>query len=251
VTRLPSMKQRLKMAVIQNLAKAGYVIQRHPDAKPATYPEATPEEMALVRKYKPYTMTGNQRQWTLLKALHYVDANGIDGDIVECGVWRGGNMMMLAEASASSQRTLWLYDTFEGMPEASDFDVNTLGQTGEDRRREDSEWCLASRPEVESNFKRHGLMSDRIVFRQGMVEDTLKNEPLPERIAILRLDTDFYESTKIELELLYPLLAPGGVLIIDDYGLWQGSKKAVDEYFADRLPLLVPVDYTARYAIKV
>jgi hypothetical protein len=89
------------------------------------------------------------------------------------------------------------------------------------------------------------------VFRQGMVEDTLKNEPLPERIAILRLDTDFYESTKIELELLYPRLAPGGVLIVDDYGLWQGSKKAVDEYFGDKPPLLMPIDYTARYAIKV
>jgi hypothetical protein len=245
------MKQRLKSAVINGLAKTGYMIQRHPDAKDAVYSEATPQEMALVRKYKPYTMTGNQRQWTLLKALHYVEANGIDGDIVECGVWRGGNMMMLAEASASSDRKLWLYDTFEGMPEASTYDVNTLGQSGEDRRNADSEWCLASLPEVESNFRRYGLLSDRLVFRKGMVEDTLKNEPLPERIAILRLDTDFYESTQIELELLYPLLTPGGVLIIDDYGLWQGSKKAVDEYFGDRLPLLMPVDYTARYAIKI
>jgi len=245
------MKLRLKNALINAIAKAGYIVQRHPDAKPAPYAEATPEEMTLVKKYRPYTMTGSQRQWTLLKALHYVEANEIPGDIVECGVWRGGNMMMLAEASQGSDRKLWLYDTFEGMPEASAFDVNVLGQTGEERRSADSQWCLASRQEVEANFNRYGLLNDRLVFRQGMVEDTLKNEPLPERIAILRLDTDFYESTKIELELLYPLLQPGGVLIIDDYGLWKGSKKAVDEYFGDRKPLLVPVDYTARYAIKV
>jgi hypothetical protein len=84
-----------------------------------------------------------------------------------------------------------------------------------------------------------------------MVEDTLNNEALPERISVLRLDTDWYESSLVELQILYPRLSVGGVLIIDDYGKWLGQKRAVDEYFEGRPPYLFPVDKGCRMAIKI
>jgi O-methyltransferase len=240
----------LRNAVLRLAANAGYEIRRHPDLKPP-FPESTSAETALVEKFRDYTRTGRQRQWTLLKALEYVDANAIEGDIVECGVWRGGNMLMLKDAAAKLKRKFWLYDTFEGMPPATDHDVDIYGSTGEQKREADPKWCYASLEEVQSNFSKFGLMDSDLIFRQGFVESTLREDPLPEKIAVLRLDTDFYESTKMELEVLYPKLVVGGVLIIDDYGQWKGSKLATDEYFAGKAPFFVPVDHTARYAVKV
>ena len=104
---------------------------------------------------------------------------------------------------------------------------------------------------MRANFEREHLAGDDVVFRQGDVADTLADaSTLPEKISLLRLDTDWYESTKIELETLYPRLAKRGILIIDDYGQWAGQKQAVDEFFAANSPLLIPVDFGCRIAIK-
>lgn len=220
--------------------------------------EITDREKALVEKFKPFTMTGRARQCALLNALNYVDRRRIPGAIVECGVWRGGNMMMAKEARVgrSPDRDIYLFDTFAGMTLPTSDDVAIDGTLASDRflevqRGEGSEWCYASRKDVEENFAAFGLLSDDLKFREGKVEETLADaDALPEQIAILRLDTDWYESTKVEIEVLYPLLAAGGVLIVDDYGHWEGARKAVHEYFGDRLPLLTVVDYTCRMAIK-
>lgn len=112
-------------------------------------------------------------------------------------------------------------------------------------------WCEASLEDVQENMKSTGYPAERIHFIKGPVEETIPGR-LPNRIAILRLDTDWYESTKHELIHLYPLLVPGGVLIIDDYGHWQGAQKAVDEYFAQAgiKALLARIDYTCRMMIK-
>lgn len=108
--------------------------------------------------------------------------------------------------------------------------------------------------EVKNNCKKFNTNLDKFIFVKGDVTQTLLNKSnLPKKISVLRLDTDFYESTRIELDILYPLLSPKGVLIIDDYGSWTGSKKAVDEYFKmkDFKPLLNVIDRGGRSSIKL
>ena len=239
------------------LTPIGLQLRIHPDRRPRPFPEATDEELELCSKFKPYTRTSRERQWTLLRALEYVERRGMPGDIVECGVWQGGNMMMAKAFLKNSaiKRRFWLFDTFEGMAAPTDHDKASDGRDAaslyQARRKENrTEWCFAPLSDVTENFRRHALLDDAVVFRKGMVEDTLKASDLPEEIAILRLDTDFYESTKVELDVLYPRLKAGGVLIIDDYGNWLGARKAVDEYFAESGPLFLPVDSSLRMAVK-
>jgi hypothetical protein len=113
-----------------------------------------------------------------------------------------------------------------------------------------SDWCYSSHDEVIKNISENTKI-DNIFLIKGNVEQTLLEEKnLPEKISILRLDTDWYASTKIELEVLYNKLVKGGILIIDDYGHWQGARKAVDEYFKNKNIWLHYVDYTCRYIIK-
>lgn len=113
-------------------------------------------------------------------------------------------------------------------------------------------WAIASLDDVKRNVRLTRYPEERITFVKGPVEQTL-NATAPDHIAVLRLDTDWYESTKAELDHLYPRLAIGGVLIIDDYGHWQGARRAVDEYFAARgeHPFLHRTDYTGRVMIKM
>lgn len=215
---------------------------------------ASAEELKLIRDFAPYTMTGDRRQIVFLRAVEYVDNSNIPGAIVECGVWRGG-AMMLARKVCTKPREFHLFDTFAGMAEPTAIDVNRNGLVAMDKvsrlnKGSHVDWCYASLEEVRGNFEKFGLLSDQIHFHKGKVEDTLLTAHLPDQIAILRLDTDWYESTKLELEVLYPRLVAGGVLIIDDYGHWKGAKKAVDEYFGSNLPFLFPVDASCRTVIK-
>jgi len=161
------------------------------------------------------------------------------------------------QALGRSERDLYLFDTFEGMARPTDADVAYTGaaaatqfelsKTGQDS----SEWCRASMEEVRSNLLRVGYDKDRLKFIKGKVEETIPDSA-PEQISILRLDTDWYESTRHELIHLYPRLAKGGVLIIDDYGYWRGCRKAVDEYFNEtKAPILLNrVDHTGRIAVE-
>ena len=154
-------------------------------------------------------------------------------------------------------RQLWLYDTFEGMSEPTGADVDLQGQAADHLLRihspEDRHgvWCLSRLEEVEQTMAASGFPRARTRFVQGKVEDTLPTTR-PQSIALLRLDTDWYESTRCELEYLFPLLSPGGVLIIDDYGHWQGCRQAVDDYFAatGQVIHLARMDYTGRIGIK-
>lgn len=216
--------------------------------------------MRILSVCRPYTMTSIGRMYGLYLAARYVAHRGIDGDIVECGVWRGGSTMVAAMALAEAGdtgRTMHLFDTFEGMSEPSAEDVEYTGipaSTHLDRVRKekatDVYWAESSDEEVRANLGKTGVSNDRFKLIKGKVEQTIPGAA-PEKIALLRLDTDWYESTRHELEHLYPRLEPGGVLIIDDYGHWQGARQAVDEYFADHPELLLNrLDYTGRVAIK-
>ena len=197
-----------------------------------------------------------------LMAAKYVAKNQIPGDFVECGVWRGGNSIIAAEIFKryAVDKKIYLFDTFLGMTAPTEVDRQqsdgkpAIEQFMQADKGDYNEWCFASESEVRSNFATKNIISDNVVFVKGPVEETLKVEQnIPERISFLRLDTDWYESTLIELETLYPKLSLGGCLIIDDYGFWSGSRKATDEYFESigEAPLLHATDDTRRIGVKV
>lgn len=227
-------------------------------AAPSDFDEQTKRVLASVADY---TMTGPERVQALVNAVRYVVANDIEGDFVECGVWRGGSSMAVAltlRELGEGRRDLYLYDTFEGMSTPTEEDFAFDGQVAANKfanRRlseDSSDWCRSTLDEVEQNLASTGYPIERIHFIKGKVEDTLPDRLPGGPVSILRLDTDWYESTRHELRHLYPKLTRGGVLIVDDYGHWAGAKKAVDEYVAEhklRL-LLCRIDYTARIAIK-
>jgi hypothetical protein len=220
---------------------------------------ATEQEKYLIEKYAPYTMTGRGRQYALLNAVNYLDRIGVDGAVVECGVWRGGNCMMVKEQRRGRfpSRDIYLFDTFCGMTAPGEIDVTQRSGIParvllqENHKRYQRVLAACAIEEVKANFIECGLDLHGVVLVRGPVEATLCDETnLPPKIALLRLDTDWYESTKAELEILYPRLAPGGVLIVDDYDSWQGSRAAVDEYFGGKGPLLTPIDRESRIAVK-
>ncbi len=200
------------------------------------------------------SMTSTARMYGLWSALRHVHARGIKGDVVECGVWKGGSAMLAAltlQQLDDRERTLWLYDTFEGMSEPAAVDgqrADRLFRAG----RKDVAFAYAAIDEVRSNMASTGWPDDRTRLVQGKVENTIPGTLPDGPIGLLRLDTDWYESTRHELQHLYPRLAAGGVLIIDDYGYWEGARRAVDEWVAalDDPPLLVRLDDTGRVAIK-
>ncbi len=205
------------------------------------------------------SMTSRERLFTTLMACHHVCAAGVEDDFVERGVWRGGNSLLAADVfqRRGKERLTWLFDTFKGMTEPSADDVkydgtSARGTFDRKQKKDHSDWCYASIEDVQSSFQKRGLQQ-RARFVMGDVLATLDDPAhLPERISVLRLDTDWYESTRKELQVLYPRLDRGGVLIIDDYGYWGGAKKAVDEYFENvARPFLQYTDATGRVGIKI
>lgn len=211
--------------------------------------------MAIYERCKPFTMTSIERMYALHTAVNYIVDNDIAGDIVETGVWRGGSTMMAALTLLSrdaGNRDLWLYDTFEGMVEPTEADSSYDGRSAQIQYLENPDWCAASREDVETNMRSTGYAAERLHYIAGKVEETIPSAGVPAEIALLRLDTDWYVSNKHELENLYPLLAHGGVLLIDDYGHWDGVRRSVDEYFREQgiTGLLNRIDYTGRLLIK-
>ncbi len=233
---------------------------REDSAQPSYPPDFDDTNIEICTAVKPYTMTSPERINALIDAVRYVVTNKIDGAMVECGVWKGGStmaMMLTLKKLGDETREFYLYDTFAGMSEPTEADVSFEGdkahktfsdlKTAEDA----SDWCFSSLEEVRENTLSTGYKNNNIFFVEGKVEDTIP-KTIPRKIAVLRLDTDWYESTKHELIHLFPLLQPNGVLIIDDYGHWEGARKAVDEYISDKeiCILLNRIDYTGRIGIK-
>jgi O-methyltransferase len=245
----------VKRAIKALLARFGYKLV-HEGVAPDMVERGFAE---VYRASAPFTMGTNERLYTLYKAVQYLEDRGVPGAIVECGVWRGGSAMAAALTllgSGSTERAIYLYDTFAGMPEPGARDVDFQGRDARPtwqrmRSGDANQWCLADLAEVRRNMVSTGYPPERLHFVVGRVEETIPAQ-VPEQIALLRLDTDWYESTYHELVHLYPRLAPGGVLIVDDYGFWRGSREATDQYFREQsVPtLLTRVDHTARMAVK-
>jgi len=224
---------------------------------PPDFDEAT---RATVRAVEGYTMTGPEKLYSLCHAVRHVIAHDVPGAIVECGVWRGGSMMAAARTLLeldAANRDLYLFDTYEGMPEPTEHDVDFAGVSVLERwnaqrhNRFVPREARASLPEVRTAMGTVGYDESRIHFVKGMVEDTIPTQA-PEQIALLRLDTDYYESTRHEMFELYPRLSRNGVLIIDDFGHFKGSEKAVREFLAatGEPILLHRIDYSGRVGVK-
>lgn len=246
--------------IIKNIAKSfGFEIVRC-RAKKLSFPDVPSAFMETYNKVLPYTMTSPERIFSLCEAVKYVRDSNIEGDIVECGVWKGGSMMAVAETllgAGDTTKELYLFDTFDGMPPPTGNDVDIAGVSAEslldrsEKESNESVWCRATLDVVKQALGSTGYPSEKIHFIKGMVEQTIP-EFMPGKIALLRLDTDWYESTRHEMEYLFPRLSKGGVLIVDDYGHWQGARKAVDEYLEENnvKMLLNRIDYTGRIAVK-
>ncbi len=247
----------LKRTVKKALDSIGIEIRRKTDRLSLDIP---PELARVWERCRPFTMTSLERMAALYDAVRYLEANHIEGDFVECGVWRGGSSMNMALTlldCGARERHLYLFDTFAGMSEPTANDVDIHGRVAQGKFDKLANgpvngWCFASLEEVTSNLTGTGYPPDHLHFVQGKVEDTIPARA-PDRIALLRLDTDWYESTRHELVHLFPRLVPGGILILDDYGHWQGARQAADEYFAEHSikPLLTRIDYTGRMMLNV
>lgn len=223
---------------------------------------ATPDDSRLISSVRPFTMTSSERLWSLMNAVRYVEDHNVPGDFVECGVWRGGSVMAMAKtllALDKNDRQIWLYDTFSGMTSPTDVDVEAgSGQSAIDllmtteKNEGRNVWCVAQRLDVETNLQSTGYPMERFTLIEGDVAETL-SQRAPDRISLLRLDTDWYESTRVSLEVLFPRLELGGVCILDDYGHWQGARRAVDDYFVAHppRPFMHPIDYSGRVFVKL
>ncbi len=235
---------RIGRSINRALGLAGLELRR------ASRPRTEPFD-DIFEQVKPFTLTSRERVPVLCETVAHVVRVGIPGDFVECGVWRGGSSMAAALAfmrCGDTRRDLHLFDTFEGMPPASPDDKDA--ETGEQALHE---WngvpiARAAQEEVRTNTASTGYDMARIHFHRGMVEETIPAQA-PQQIAILRLDTDWYESTRHELDWLWPRVTPGGFLIVDDYGHFTGAKKAVDDFFGGKA-FLFRIDYTGRLVMK-
>ena len=203
-------------------------------------------------KWKDKTMIPWQGSYDAYNAAKYVALNGIEGDIVECGVWKGGSSIIMAETLGlfgCTDRNIYLYDTFAGMtePDLRDTSLKTKAAAHDtwEKLQEDvhNDWAYASLAEVKENVARAKYPNERFVFVKGDVCKTIP-ETAPRKISVLRLDTDWYKSTHHELVHLFPRLSLGGVLIVDDYGTYSGARDAVNSYLEKQnTPILLTCNY--------
>ena len=175
-----------------------------------------------------FSMIGRKRLDNLQACDETVIRDGVPGDLIETGVWRGGAVMLMKailKAHGVTDRTLWIADSFAGLPKPdSESDGTDYSE---------NKFLAVSRQRVQANFERFGLMDDRVKFLEGWFCDTLPTAPI-EKLAILRLDGDLYSSTMDALVSLYPKVSKGGFVIVDDFHGWPGCKRAIQEYLLER-----------------
>lgn len=202
-------------------------------------PDMGPKFASLYKQCSPYTLIHVERMYSLYKAVQYIVNKGIPGDFVECGVWKGGASMLMAKTLVSmgvTDRKIYMYDTYAGMTKPTEEDKSVLSGTEpveeiwkRNQQGDHNNWCYGPLEGVKEVMASTGYPMEKLIFVKGPVEETIPTT-LPSKIALLRLDTDWYSSTKHEMEHLFPLLMDGGVLILDDYGYWSGARQAADEY---------------------
>jgi hypothetical protein len=202
----------------------------------------------IVDFVSPYSLCGNERILNAIQIVDKVAKENIPGDFVEAGVYKGGIIMAMALKckQLGLDRNIYAYDTFSGMTQPTAADVNLHNIRALDLMNESM--CSSSLEETRSNMEKTGYSN--VTFCMGDIVST-NLETIPKQIALLRLDTDWYESTKFELDHFEPNVVQGGYVIIDDYGHWKGSRRAVDEFLEVHPQTLHEIDYTGRYWKKV
>lgn len=261
--RIKNTKELIKYSIKLMLRSIGWKLSRYPINSCATV-ELDKADIDLIKHVLDckYTMTSFLALENTLKSFKYCVENNIPGDFVECGIWRSGNGIVAKKTfeKLGSEKTVWMLDTFAGMTEPESIDISAESNESakyeftKNQREFHNAWCHASLEEVMNNPSMSGIDIESVNFIKGDVCEKLNTkENLPGSICVLRLDTDWYKSTKYELETLHPILERRGVLIIDDYGYWEDSRKAVDECFAgeDYKPMLSVVENSVRIAIKL
>jgi hypothetical protein len=231
----------------QRLNNGSWLVSQIRDALSHVRDSLSSEEFSqLYRTVRPYTMSSNARLRGLYRAVKHAVKSGVPGDVVECGTARGGSaaLMGLTLKRLGANRTLWVFDTFEGLPPPTEADPDfqiARRYTGK---------CRGEIEEVSALFDRLGILPEARLVK-GLFEETLPRTDTG-LVAVLHLDGDWYESVKVCLDHLYDKVSPGGVIQIDDYGHWEGARKAVDEFLAERgiNNELVFLDYTGRQMIK-
>jgi hypothetical protein len=175
------------------------------------------------------TMMGMGALENLHCAMRTVVGNQVPGDFVETGVWRGGGtiyMQAFLDAYGEMDRKVWVCDSFEGLPKPKDEYAHDRGS-----RLWESEYLAVSVDQVKRNFEFYGLLDDRVCFLKGFFSDTMPQAPI-DRIAVLRLDGDMYESTIVVLDHLYSKVSGGGIVIVDDYGMLPECDRAIEDFRA-------------------
>lgn len=219
------------------------------------------DDKKLINLIQKYSMTPQIRIFNLLQSLRHIKYKKIEGDYVECGVWKGGNIILfkkfIENEDRDSIKNIFAFDTYEGMtePDENDYDISSKVSANVllkgDKTKQTNLWGVCSLENVKKNILENVNNMKNIKFIKGRVENTLNlDSNLPDKISLLRLDTDWYSSTKKELEVLYSKVSSGGIIIIDDYGHWGGSKKAVDNFFLNKYVWMHYVDYACRLIIK-
>jgi len=208
--------------------------------------QVSPSHFAsLFRKVRPLTMCSYARLKGLHRAVLYIERNKIPGDIVECGVAHGGSAALMALSLPDHARKLWMFDTFQGLPEPTPENPDhpiASAYAGA---------FSASPEEVKSSLRKLGIDARTIVIVPGLFEDTLPGCGV-ESIALLHVDGDWYESVRATLHHLYSRVSPGGIIQFDDYGHWAGARRAIDEFIKAQgiTQPLRRIDFSGRQLIK-
>ena len=251
------------MKIKKILYRSGFSLTRI--AKDSNAPiELNQEENRIIHYVRAnnLSMCSTQNLQQTAIACKYIALNDIPGDFVECGVYKGGNALIAAKIfdMYKINKKVYLFDTFTGMTKPTKYDLRTsdkkpmLFKYLSLQQKNHTDWAYTSIEEVKENFKKVNLLKDNVIFVKGEVEKTLNQHiNIPKAISFLRLDTDWYKSTKKELDILYSKLVFGGILVIDDYGYFDGARKAVDEYFKKHppAPFLSLIDNGARIGVKL
>ena len=246
------------------LKKFNYrLIKKENESLDFQYPEYTKEELKIIETAKLFTMTSYQKLNCLLRSIQHVNNKNLEGDFVECGVWKGGNLILFKNMMTKlniTNKSIYAFDTFEGMSKPTDIDVDirfnkqkaydVMKNSVKDYNIHNIHSYYPIEKVRENLINNCNEIENIKLIKGDVLKTLLISENIPDKISILRLDTDWYESTKIELEILFPKLVKDGILIIDDYGDYLGCKKAVDDYFKDKKFNIFKVDSGARMLIK-
>jgi O-methyltransferase len=196
----------------------------------------------LLRVVKPYTLCSPRKLRTLIELAELANRLGIEGDFVECGACNGGSGAVLASLLGPKRR-LWLYDSFQGMPKPGERD----GETSKDFEKQ----CLGTIDNVREVLAKVGLPAERCTIRAGWFQETFQ-QPLPDKVALLHCDADWYDSVTLVLDTFYSRIPPGGCVVLDDFGYWEGCREAFYDFCSrtQERPLLERVSCDQAYWVR-